>query len=322
MPSGDEERWFQRASEALERAHHADYSSERRLDIEEAAAAFQEVTLRVPEHAQAWYLLGRCWSDLGHHDRAGDAYATVVSLRPDDLLAWFYRAQALVEAGRHAEAVAACDEVLRLAPDEVAAWYLKMTALALLRRHAEVLVASDNVLRSDGKSRHGFILPWALVQYARFYRAGALEGLGRREEARTAFAEAFSWEGPARAHVYYEVLATSEEARAAYRDRLSRSPEDGTAWTCAGHDFWRAGRARDSLEAYERAIRLRPDDPLAWSGKAEALVLEGRIDESIPAFEEAVRRPGGERIQARLDVVRQQPGPSADARRGDDAKPA
>ncbi len=321
----DAEAWFEEGCRHLQLSAYADSGSDFRSDHEDAAAAFEQVVRLQPDHANAWFQLGRSRATLGQRTEAATAYFEAIRIRPDEVEYWIHSAIVLMDLERYGEGLEACREVLRRDAGNPEIHFRLGVALEFLSRPEEALEAYRKAVRAASgtppirSSAHSLFPPRALE--AAFRRAGVLAALGRRKDARTAFRAAFRlgpWKGGPLGYRsttwFYDLLARHEEARAAYEEAVGREPDPAHAWSRAADAMLCAKRGVEALRFSEEAIAFDPDRELAWFRKAEALVQLGRREEAIAAYRESLRRnPGWPAATARLRVVQSELDPQGAA---------
>lgn len=304
--------WFEKAMGHVKLSCAADSVSELRSDLEDAVAAFDQALALDPDHAQACAEKGRALARMDQHEAAAAALARAVTLAPARTEFWLEWSSALASLDRHNDALKACDEVLRREPNEPNARFRKAEMLSALGRHEDALAAWNMVLRAPDNRTFDFhgrtvkvLLSDVRRQRARLSRAGALAGLGWRDESIAAYREIIeSGEMGLQRPLFHQALRDVEPARAAYHEHLGKHAGDPRKWQLAGSDFLCAQRTNEALNAYEKMISAVPGEADAWSGKAEALMQAGRYEEALRAYRESlVLRPGHLGVLSRAGVA-------------------
>ena len=186
----------------------------RNKDWRDAESLFRRTVAMAPENAKAYVFLSGALRKKGQFAQALEAYDTAARLNPaylrtDPHFLW-QRGVLLVKLGRTAEAIDALEQAATLDPNwgtirmDLGLAYATAgnyeRAEAALRQAVSIAPGSPHVHSSlslilNEQGRHGEALAAADAAlqrdpahlWARFNRASALEGLGRLEEAATAY---------------------------------------------------------------------------------------------------------------------------------------
>jgi tetratricopeptide (TPR) repeat protein len=171
-------------------------------------------------------------------------------------------------------------------------WDLRRAVLSLLSLTGNLEVALDEArlvaerFPFDGRSYH--------------WLGGIYAGLGREEEAITAFRRAIpllpglesSREALGRVLVSkgkrLEEISP-DEARAALEEAVRVAPEAAAAHQALGAAYLRAGRGEEAAHELARAVEIDPELGAAHKKLGDALLATSRAEEAIVAYGEALR---------------------------------
>ncbi len=93
-----------------------------------------------------------------------------------------------------------------------------------------------------------------------------------------------------RVYGYHVERGTLDAFIKSYRDRLTKTSSDGTAWLVLGLLEFQRGQDAAAVAALRQAETHRPDDALPAYYLGQALVLVGQPEQAAYAFERALRR--------------------------------
>lgn len=135
-------------------------------------------------------------------------------------------------------------------------------------------------------------------------RGVALEGLGRWDEAVTAYEAAYARIAEAPALIAWaDALASAgrpDDARTLLARERGRYPGDAAVCLLAARLATRTGDHATAADEYQAAARARPSDPHIRRRLAEALLLAGRPGDAIPLLESLVQDNQDAATKARL----------------------
>lgn len=240
----------------------ADVAYHRGLN-DEAEARLRDVVARVPDHADAHYLLGFVLGDLGRHDEAREATRRALQLNPA-----LGRAQANLSLEPRATAArnGAADPANPAAPVP----------------HERGALAHFNLgLAFRQKGYFGEAL--------REYRLALDHGEDRALVTQAMAEVHLLKQDPAAATPLYDSLVHAQPA----------SPK---LWNERGVALHQAGRLADAVESYQQAVTADPAYVLALNNLGVAHFHQGREDLAVDAFRRALdRQPAF--VKARLNLA-------------------
>jgi predicted O-linked N-acetylglucosamine transferase (SPINDLY family) len=209
----------------------------------------REALHAVPDHAQAWRLLGNVQQAAGRFAEAAESYRRCLRLRPDQPALHNSLGIVLARTGAREEAAAAFREAIRLRPDHVRACHNLGNVLKEMGRLDEAIASYREAVRlepGDGRLH--------------YHLARALQNRGLL--------------GPAEASLREAVRLAPAEPEGHYRLGI----------VLAGQ-----GKLEEAVESCRAAIHLRPDHAEAHMGLGNALRDLARLDEALGPLNEALR---------------------------------
>ena len=222
----------------------------------DAAAAYESVLARQPDHADALHLLGLVKHQTGDSDAGVSLIRRAILLTPGAADFHANLAGIFAARGRLAEAAASMQQAADLRPDDA----------ALRRRLAQYLKQLGVRLLDQGRP------------------ADAAAALERSVALRPDAADALGNLGLALSR-----MKRYEQAVDHYQRSLAIEPDVPEVHTNLGAALLALSRPADAAAAHRRACALRPDWPAAMSNLAIALAQVGQSDEAL-ALHEAVLR--------------------------------
>lgn len=262
-----EEGNLEGAAQAFERALQFDpNSNEIRMSLGECyftmrrfERALATVEASTERDRRVVEFLGRCHRFLGHDLQAETLYRELIKLDSTDAEAWWYLSRLSLRQGHLEEAAGDLDHLAKLRPDGRV--YTELGELhSRTGNYDRSVIAFGQALKLDSG--------WA-GRSAWLGLAGALEPLGRFEEAR---------------HAYRRVIEMSP-------------PDEFTPHRRLIQLFLAADQPDSAAAMIEEILRTRPDDPerlrlgVLWYSmgreeKAESLfiALEGEVDPYLPLY--------------------------------------
>ena len=256
-------------------------------DLEGAAARYEALLERAPDHPDALHLLGVTRYQEGDFAEAESLIRRAIERNPG---AASYRSNlgnALKSAGRPREAETAYREALEIDPRFVDALRNLGIVLSGMGRHSEALEILDRALVHH--PGHFAIL---------LARGNALRMLGKPAEAVAAYDAALAAEPGHAEALCGKACALRdrgeyEDALSVFKEALRRNPRYADAFNNLGNLFKDMGKIDDAVAAYARAVRLRPDYVLAHVNLGNIRNDQGRVEEAIAAYREARRLAPG-----------------------------
>jgi predicted O-linked N-acetylglucosamine transferase (SPINDLY family) len=236
--------------------------------LDEARAAYQQITARRPDHHDATHMLGVIALQSGDPGRALTLIDSALAGMPGNAAAWCNRGNALQALQRTPAALESYDRALALQPGLADAHTNRGNALQSQRRLDEALAAHDRAIACE--PQHAL---------AHCNRGDALVALGR-----------------------------VPEAVAGYERAVALRPDFAAAWLKLGVALQGLRRADQALASYDRVIALRPSDPEPLINRGALLRELGRLEDALACYDRAYRldpaRPLviGARLHARFEL--------------------
>jgi len=249
----------------------------------EAVEAYKLVLRIEPDYPTAYYNLGVTYRELGRYNEAVEAYKQTILIQPDDAGAHYNLGEAYVKLGRYNEAVEAYKQAIRINPDYAAAYLNLGVAYGKLGRYNEAVEAYKQAIRikADHANAH--------------YNLGVAYGkLGRYNEEVEAYKQAIRIQ-PDHAEAYqnlglaYGELGRYNEEVEAYKQAIRINPDYADAYLNLGVAYDKLGQYNEAIEVYKRAIRIKADYVAAHYNLGVACVQLGRYNEGVKAFKQAIR---------------------------------
>jgi tetratricopeptide (TPR) repeat protein len=218
----------------------------------EAISELDEALKLNPRHYWSSFQRGICQQELGKYALAAGDFGTCIGLWPEFALGYFNRGYSLDQSGEKAAAISDYTATIERDPRIVPAYVNRGMACLELKRYREALADFQKLTtlgRDDAFLHAG--------------RGVALEGLGRFDEADTAFGVAF-------------IRARSAPTAVDTRIR----------WV---YGFAVCTRLPDkALAAFDVVLARHPDHPQALYGRAMLLAEKGKVGEAILELDRAI----------------------------------
>ncbi|HEX7379880.1 MAG TPA: tetratricopeptide repeat protein [Pirellulales bacterium] len=286
-------------------------------NVEQAVGLYRQVLLKEPNNAQAWYLMGAAFAQLGQHDDARASLRQATGVNPWHIEAHNHLGVVLAQQALLDEAIGSFRRALELRPDHLEA--LNNLGLALLRQDkpSEAIAIFQRALAikpDDDKARHNLNRALreqghfeelltsqrqAVGQYPQSAQAHNDLGLtlyeqGRFDEAAAAFQSALEVKPDlAEAHNNLGLVQAAgsklDEAIASYRRAIVLKPSFAEAHNNLGIALRQAGQAEAAVASCREAARLKPELPEAHNNLGSALEEVGRYEEAITVLHESLR---------------------------------
>jgi tetratricopeptide (TPR) repeat protein len=144
-----------------------------------ALTYFQKATVKNPDNAEAWILVGYCYDRLGRWQEAIEACKQAIRIKPDLVLAHLMLGATYDGLGRYQDAIDAFKQAIRIKPDDAVAHSVLGTAYNSLGRYQEAVESYKQVIRIKPDD--------AVAHYA---LGVAYRNLDRHQEAIEAFKQA------------------------------------------------------------------------------------------------------------------------------------
>ncbi|MFB3883804.1 MAG: tetratricopeptide repeat protein [Thermodesulfobacteriota bacterium] len=192
-------------------------------DYGQALALFEETVRRNPDHADAHFQRGYCFTKLGRYKEAIDAYQESIRLKPEDSVTLNNLCVAYNRAEHYEEALATCLRAILLKSDLVEAY--------------------NN-------------LGWTFHKLGRYQEA--IEVCRRAIQLKPDFSLAYFNLGN-----NYSATRSYREAVEAYKQGIRIAPDHADSHLNLGASYFEMGQYENAREAYQQAIRLKPDSIVA-----------------------------------------------------------
>jgi tetratricopeptide (TPR) repeat protein len=134
-----------------------------------------------PGNSDAWFELGKSYSDLGDHRGTISCLKRVIELTPESPSTWSSLGTSYYNLGMFKEAVDAYDRAIQADPTNEVRWYNKGNALLELGKFTEAVLCFDKVLEHDSN----WIEAWN-------NRGVALDRAGMLQDAEESFLRALN----------------------------------------------------------------------------------------------------------------------------------
>ncbi|MBI3406955.1 MAG: tetratricopeptide repeat protein [Planctomycetes bacterium] len=255
------------------------YLSARELVAEgkthQAVPLLRQATRLDPRHFWAWFLLGKCYLDMGEDVRAATCYSVCITLQPQSAAAYFNRGLAYLQQKEYAQARADFDQTVALQPANVEAYLNRaLTLLALKEPAAAAADLSEAFKHGEPPTRVYFLR--ARAREAAGDKVGAqadrAEGMRRRptdEKSWIARGLARLNKEPGQALEDFEqALAVNPRSRAALRNKAHVLAEI-------------LDRPQEAVLALDWVVKLYPEFPPAWAERGVVQARLGRRAEAI-----------------------------------------
>jgi len=240
--------------------------------LQEARVLLQDLCRQHKRDAEAYYLLGSIYGQLGEFEQAAKWFRRAVKLQPSAAVAHCGLGSALEAQGKWGEAETCYRKALRLTPD----FPDVQLQLAGVLLHQEKLSEAEQSLHTYLQSCPRSVE--ALVSLGEIYHA-------RRElhEAIGFYNHALTIE-PNLSNAHYRLgvalhaLGAVEGAIAHYEKALQIDPGLTDALMGLGDALIKSGRIQDAFETYDRILCKNPECVGAIVGKAEVYEAEGNYE--------------------------------------------
>lgn len=93
-----------------------------------------------------------------------------------------------------------------------------------------------------------------------------------------------------RIYGHHVEFGTLDDFMQSLRDRVSKTPDDGTGWMLLGLFEAHRGEDANAIDAFRKAEEFRADDALACYYLGQSLLLLGQPEEAVAAYERALDR--------------------------------
>ena len=213
-----------------------------------ATRACEQLCREQPADAEAHYLLGTLYGQVGKFSEAATAFRRSLALQPGASVAHDGLGMALVMLGQHTEAEQAFREALALQPNQP----------DMLLHLASLLINRGELTEAEDCLQH--------VLGSRPDSDEALHHLALIRQKNEQFDDAI--------HYY---------ARA-----LKIAPNRIDSITCIGHCLYHLGKIHDAVRYYKRALVIEPRSLEACMGMGKALVFAGEPVRARAAFRKAL----------------------------------
>lgn len=242
----------------------------------------QHMTVRYPQHAFGWKILGVALKLQGKGDQALEPLRQAAALAPADVETHYNLGVTLQELGRLDEAEARYRQALEIDPVYADAYLNLGVTLSKLGRldEAEARLRQALLLRPNYAEAHSNL-------------GATLLELGRLDEAESSYRQALQLAPDnARAHtnlgIALQRLERLDEAETSCRRAVQLLPEDAEVHGNLGNILRESGRLDEAEASFRQALRIRTDDVTMHNNLAITLQELGRLDEADTHFQLAL----------------------------------
>lgn len=285
--------------------------------LEQAAAAYEQVLRLVPRHVEALHHIGIIAFQEGNHELAAGFMRSALALNPKMAAAHCDLGNALKELKQFGEALASYERAIALAPNDADAYYNRGTTLHAMGRFEEAVASYDRALALNPQDAQAFNnrgvtlkelqrFDEALASYDRALglapdyldawnnRGNVLRELSRFNEALESLDTAVAIEPRlADAHcnrgIVLQALNRSEEALDAYNYALRLNPASAQAYHNRALTYYELERWHEALADSQQAIRLRADYAEAYAWLGETLQELKQFEAALKSYDVAIR---------------------------------
>ncbi len=277
-------------------------------DHQRAEVFYQKVLTQNPNDAQALYLLGSLYCELGKFDAACKALKKSNSIRPRHSPALSMLGVVCSRLGQFDDAAQHFRAVAEASPQSADAQFNLAQALSKLKQYQSAATAYQAALASQ-PDHAAAVMGLAI----------SLEEAGRTNQAVGAL-EKFVLRYPRSVNVSLALgslllrLSRVKESEEVYADCLANNPDNVDALLQSGSAHFRQGRFKDAEVLFRRLLKQAPRSTTANNHLAATLVYLDRLDEaeSISRFSESLSPNDAETLTT-LGLVLQEKGSSAEA---------
>ena len=225
------------------------------------------------DDAEAYYIRGAVFHELGQHQRAIQDYDTAIRLKPDHAIAYNSRGVVYAALGQHQLAIRDYDTAIRLQPDDAMAYYNRGGAYTELGQHQRAIRDYDTAIR---------LKPDDAMAY--YNRGGAYTELGQHQRAIQDYDTAIHLK-PDHVNAYgsrgsaYADLGQHQRAIRDYDTAIRLKPDDATSYNNRGTVYAALGQHQRAIQDYDTAIRLKPDYVSAYNNRGVSNIKSGNSRE-------------------------------------------
>ena len=263
------------------------FAAHQQAQWDAAAAGYQEILLRQPEHFDALHLLGLVNIQKRNFTAAVQLIERAIALQPRQAAPYVNLAAALRALGRRAEALKRYDSALALDPSNGDILSSCASLLHELGQLEPALANYDRALKSRPQQADWLCNRGDVLQELQRYQ----EALASYQQAVTfapKFAAAWNKRGNALRN-----LKSYEAALASYAHALQLEPNFVEAINNRGNLLRHFHRYPEALACYERALTLQPGYAEAHSNRGNALRELNQLDAARASFQRAVELAPG-----------------------------
>lgn len=241
--------------------------------IDSSIHAYEQALAMDSTYAPAHAWLGQLYQDEGQYEKALDYTERALSLDSANVKYRFFLGHLLLNTGQPKAAVEHLRRVAREQPWHYAAYYNLGQAYARLGRQEmaeKYLAQADTLQKTQAKiarlqtmARQESNQPQHWVELA-----GALQDVGRLEQAREAYGVALSL-APGNVAIQNNLanvalaLGDTSDAVERYRDILRKDSSYVGVWLNLGVVYVQMGRDQQAIDAWKQALHHDPDNPTA-----------------------------------------------------------
>lgn len=187
-------------------------------DYEKALPYFIEAAKRSPDHGQAYFQIGYCFTRLGKYQEAVESYKQAIRIQPNDAEIYNNLCFVYGKVGRFDEAIESCGQAIRLKPDLAEVHNNLGWTYQVIGRYQKGIQSCKEAIRL----KPDFVL--------------AHYNLGNN----------------------YSALKKYEEAIESYKETIRLQFDYAEGHLNLGAAYFQTGRFEEAIVSYQQAIRLKP----------------------------------------------------------------
>jgi tetratricopeptide (TPR) repeat protein len=216
--------------------------------LDEAEAAYRQVLIKEPRHADALHLLGVISAQRGRHNEAEPLMRQAIAIAPNNPEYYRNLALSMTQAGRVDDALFCYANVVKLQPND----HVSINQLSML------FTTRGKYNEAIAASRAAIALKPNVPDY--IGNLGTALLLARQLE-----------------------LAIAE-----FREAIRFAPRDYRFWHGLGAALGESRQHAEALDAIDHLLQLKPNFAAGWSNKSAVLRELNRADEAIIAAKHAI----------------------------------
>ncbi len=252
-----------------------------------AGFIYQKLLGRVPEHAEAMYLLAMLAFDAGHLAESIDCLGTALNIDPANPVFWAGLGELFVAQNRYQDAISCYEKAVALKPDYVEAYYDMGNSLYHLKDLGAAVYNYQKALQ---------LKPQLVEAY--FNIANIYMDQRNYEKAISLFRQALMIkpqyvEACFNMAIAYAELGRPQDAMASYQQAIGIKPNMGTAHFNLGILYQEQKQFDLAIESYQNALKCRPDFTEAYNNLGLVYHEQGRMQEAMKWYRKALEKNHG-----------------------------